>query len=107
MRSTFNHLLSRIPPARILGVLLLSCACLGVVYAQAITGRISGTVTDPAGAVLPNISVVVTNEATSLARSITTDADGFYTVTNLPAGAYSVTVEQSGFKKLLKTENIL
>ncbi|HVF86915.1 MAG TPA: carboxypeptidase-like regulatory domain-containing protein [Pyrinomonadaceae bacterium] len=107
MRSTFNHLLSRIPPARILGVLLLSCACLGVVYAQAITGRISGTVTDPAGAVLPNISVVVTNEATSLARTITTDADGFYTVTNLPAGAYSVTVEQSGFKKLLKTENIL
>ncbi len=107
MRIPFNHLLLRIPPARILSVLLLSCACLGAVYAQAITGRISGTVTDPAGAVLPNVSVAVTNEATNLERTGMTDADGFFTVTNLPAGAYSVTVEQSGFKKLLKTGNNL
>ena len=107
MRITFNHLLLRIPSARILGALLLSCACLGAVYAQAITGRISGTVTDPAGAVMPNVSVTATNEATNLERTVTTDADGFYTVTNLPAGAYSITVEQSGFKKLLKTGNNL
>ncbi|MBA3439886.1 MAG: TonB-dependent receptor, partial [Pyrinomonadaceae bacterium] len=81
--------------------------CLSPVKAQAITGRISGTVTDPAGAVLPNVSVTVTNEATNLARTVTTDGDGFYTVTNLPAGNYIVVVEQSGFKKFLKNGNNL
>lgn len=89
-----------------LGVLLMTM-CLSPVGAQAITGRISGTVTDPAGAVLPNVSVTVTNEATNLARTVTTDGDGFYTMTNLPAGNYSVAVEQSGFKKFLKNGNNL
>ncbi len=107
MRTTFNHLLSRIPRARILGVLLLSCACLGAVNAQTIFGRISGTITDPAGAVLPNVPVTVTNEATNLTRTVTTDEDGFYVVTNLPVGNYTLLVEQSGFKKSLQSGNSL
>lgn len=101
-----NRLLTKVFPASTFAALLL-LVCTSLTLAQAITGRISGTVTDPAGAVLPNVSVVVTNEATNLARTVTTDADGFFTVTNLPAGSYSVTIEQSGFKKLLKTANSL
>ncbi len=71
--------------------------------AQTITGRISGTVTDASGGVLPGVEVVVTNEGTGLKRNDTTNSEGFFVVTNLPVGPYSVQVEHAGFKKALKT----
>jgi hypothetical protein len=71
--------------------------------AQTITGRISGTVTDLSGAVLPGVVVRITNEATTSSRTVTTDGDGFYVATNLPVGDYSLTVEHQGFKKSTKT----
>src|SRR4051794_7135079 len=67
--------------------------------AQTVVGRISGTVKDPSGAVVAGASVAVTNAATNLERTVKTDEDGFYTVTNLPVGTYTVSVEQAGFKK--------
>ncbi|MEJ7710516.1 MAG: carboxypeptidase regulatory-like domain-containing protein [Pyrinomonadaceae bacterium] len=75
--------------------------------AQTIFGRISGTVTDAAGAVLPNAAVTVTNEATNQARTVNAADDGAYTVTNLLPGNYSVSVEQSGFKKAVQNGNNL
>jgi hypothetical protein len=67
--------------------------------AQTIFGRISGTVTDSAGANIPGAEVTVTNLATNLVRTATTDDNGFYTVTNLPVGAYSVGAVRTGFKR--------
>lgn len=71
--------------------------------AQAITGRISGTVTDGSGALVPGASVKITHDATQQSRGAATDPNGFYVVTNLPVGNYTVTVESRGFKKTTKS----
>ena len=89
--------------ACVIGALLLACGSL-TISAQTNTGRISGTVMDASGAVIPNASVIVTNAATNSARTATTDENGFYTVTNLPAATYIVAVEQKGFKKIVQTD---
>jgi hypothetical protein len=80
---------------------LVLCLLLGGMGASAQTsvGRISGTIKDASGAVVPGSTVTVTNAATNLLRTATTDADGFYTVTNLPVGTYVVAAESSGFKR--------
>ncbi|MBI2689215.1 MAG: TonB-dependent receptor [Acidobacteria bacterium] len=62
-------------------------------------GTIRGTVTDPSGAAVPGANVTVRNVDTGLTQSITTGADGVYTVPYLPAGNYSVTTEKQGFRK--------
>ncbi len=92
-------------PSRRLAVSLACCLLLALalapreVAAQTNVGRLSGTVTDATGAVVPGAGVTVTNAATNLVRTATTDADGFYTVTNLPVGTYVVAVESQGFKR--------
>src|SRR5262245_65173047 len=73
------------------------------VFAQSIVGRISGTITDTTGGVLRGATVKITNEATASTRSVTADDNGFYIVTNLPPGNYTITVEQTGFKKSVQT----
>jgi hypothetical protein len=85
---------------------LLALICSGFssgLLAQTTTGRISGAVTDAGGALVPGVTVKITNEATQQPRSATTDSNGFYVVTNLPVGNYTVTVEHQGFKKATKT----
>jgi hypothetical protein len=77
------------------------------VAAQTNVGRISGTVTDTSGAVIANAAVTVTNEATMQTRATVSDDGGFYVITNLPVGTYSVSAEQQGFKKAVKTGHVL
>jgi hypothetical protein len=74
---------------------------------QTIVGRISGTIVDSSGAVVPDANVTVTNSATNATRTATSDASGFYTVTNLPVGTYTVMVERTGFKKASQIDNVL
>src|SRR5947209_213278 len=68
-------------------------------FAQTSFGRISGTVTDPGGAVLSGAPVVITNSETQASRTVNTNDSGFYSATNLPIGTYSVKIEQPGFRK--------
>ncbi len=99
MRSTSNSGVQGFNALRIIAVLLLMiCGGLSV-QGQTVFGRISGTVKDPNGGGIPNATVTITNLATNLARTATTDGDGFYTATNLPAGTYSVAAVGKGFKK--------
>jgi hypothetical protein len=72
-------------------------------FLQTNVGRISGTVTDTSGAAVQGAVIKVTNDATSQPRTTSTDDNGFYVVTNLPVGTYSVTAEHQGFKKSLQT----
>ena len=65
--------------------------------AQNSTGRISGVITDPSGAVISGAKVVVTNTATNTRSETVTDANGTYQVLDLPIGNYSVSVEKDGF----------
>src|SRR6266404_124551 len=59
---------------------------------------IVGTVTDPSGAVMPNVNITVTNTETSWTRTIPTNDSGQYVVPNIQIGHYSVKAEASGFK---------
>jgi len=68
------------------------------VWGQANAG-VTGTVTDASGAVITDASVTVTNEATSVSSRTTTSSSGTYSVTGLIPGAYTITVEKTGFKK--------
>jgi len=68
--------------------------------AQVLYGSIVGTVTDQGNAVVPKVSVTVKNTATGLSREATTDELGYYSVPNLPEGAYDVSATAPGFKVL-------
>ena len=74
---------------------LLLCGC-GTAFAQA-TATINGRIVDSGGAVLPGVTVTVTNAATGAARNTVTNAEGLYTVPALPPATYSVRAELSGF----------
>src|SRR5580704_13785856 len=71
-------------------------------FGQAGTGTISGTVRDPAGAVVANAPVEVRNTDTNIPYPTVTTDTGAYTVTQLPPGPYSVTTSAPGFKKLIR-----
>jgi hypothetical protein len=80
----------------------LLCACLAVAdlaSAQTITASITGTASDPTGAVVPNATVTATNTETNIRSTTTTNAEGIYTFPFLRVGPYTVTVESKGFKK--------
>ncbi len=86
-----------------LGRLVLFCA-VGMLLAlsmsaQTSTGGITGTVTDPAGAVVPGAKLALTNLDTNDRREQLSNEIGVYTFTALPPGRYRLEVEHSGFKK--------
>jgi hypothetical protein len=89
-------------------VLFLS-ACLSVIVitkatAQSITsGDITGTVTDPSGAVVPNAKVTATNVNTNAPQSTATTQQGNYRFAFLPQGRYNVSVKATGFQPLQLT----
>jgi hypothetical protein len=77
---------------------LVCCAvAAAIAQAQAIGGKISGTVSDPAGAVIRKATVTATNEGTGAARRSTTDENGYYTLAELPVGFYALKIEGGGF----------
>ena len=67
--------------------------------AQGTLGTIRGVVTDPSGAVVPSVRIVVTNESTGITRAVQSDATGNYEVVNLIPGSYTVAAEAAGFKR--------
>lgn len=81
-----------------LKVTLLSILCASCSIAQLSTGTINGTVKDDTGASLPGARVTIKNIETGLANSVITDSIGNFTVPNLQAGHYSITVSRDGFK---------
>ena len=78
----------------VLAVLALTFSAL----AQVQNGQFSGTVTDPTGAAIANAKIKVTNAATDLNVTVTSNSSGNYTVKELPVGSYKVTIEAAGFK---------
>jgi Carboxypeptidase regulatory-like domain/TonB dependent receptor-like, beta-barrel len=79
-------------------LLALTLAWTPAVWAQSDRGSMTGTVTDPSGAVVPNAKVTVTNLNTNEVRDTTTSDQGSFTVPQLKADPYKVTVEAPGFK---------
>ena len=67
-------------------------------FAQRTTGDISGTVMDTTGAILPGVTVTAVCTETNLTRTAITDAQGAYSIPELPGCLYRVTAELPGFK---------
>ncbi len=70
--------------------------------AQVFTATLSGLVADPSSAAIPGAAVTVRNVDTSDTRKTTSSADGRYTLSQLPPGAYEITVEAKGFKRYVE-----
>jgi hypothetical protein len=91
---------SRLSAFLALGLLLFLAPSL--LRAQGLSG-ITGTVTDPSGAVVPDAKVTATNDATGVSSQTTTTSAGTYTLTDLIPGTYTVRIEKAGFAaRLLK-----
>src|SRR4029450_6462513 len=83
----------------VLGLVAAVCLLLPAsLAAQAVTGTILGALTDPTGAVMPGVTVTLTNSGTGLVRVVVTDSNGEYTAPSLPTGRYIVKAELPGFK---------
>jgi outer membrane receptor protein involved in Fe transport len=89
--------------------LLVACFLLipAFLIAQTFRGTILGTVTDPSGNVISGATVKVHNTATGLERTVTTTADGTYTIPELPIGTYTVTINQTGFQTSVTSDVIV
>jgi type 1 fimbria pilin len=88
-------------------LLLLLAAASASAAAQTGTSRITGTVFDPTGAVVPGATVTALHEATGISQTQTTTDAGLYSFASLPVGTYTITVEKSGFKTARQTGNVL
>lgn len=81
----------------ILAVALLILASGAAVWSQSVQGVITGTVTDPTGAVVPNATVTITNAGTNISQSTTTGSDGSYRFGLVPPGTYTVEIKAANF----------
>src|ERR1051325_959468 len=82
---------------RLVTVALLATCCSALVYAQSTTdGAIGGTVYDSTGAVVANAKITVHNNGTNAEQTIVSDASGYYRVTGLQSGSYTVSISGSG-----------
>lgn len=89
---------------RFLFLILFASSLSAVISAQvAITGKITGVVTDSSGAAVPNATVTVRSSALMTPRTTTTAADGGYLFDLLSPGTYEVTVTASGFQSVNET----
>src|SRR6266576_2414717 len=87
-------------------VLFMSLGVSGMLFAQSDLGRISGFIKDPSGATISNAKVTVRNN-TGVERQTTTNDSGYYVVTNVPPGLYTMIAEATGFQKYETTNNKL
>ncbi len=84
--------------SHLLVLLFLSAFASSLLAQSAGTGALTGTVTDPTGAVIPGVSVTAVNNETGLERTTLTREDGSYRFPLLPPGPYRVKFVNAGFK---------
>ncbi len=84
---------------------MVACVLLifGVAYAQSDRGTITGTIADPAGAMIPNAQIEAKNTATGATYQTVSSSTGNYTLAQLPVGVYQLTASMSGFKQYVRT----
>jgi hypothetical protein len=81
--------------------------CLPTAWAQTGQGIISGIVTDPAGASVPNSAVAIRNTSTNVVIKATTNDTGYYEIRDLNPGNYEIAVTASGFEKEVRPDIVL
>jgi len=90
-----------LPPFIAMAFLALICMTPAASAQQAATATLSGRITDPAGAVIVKATVTAKRKATGAERKTETNSEGIYGLPNLTPGQYEVTIEASGFKKVI------
>ena len=95
-------------PALFEALVLCLLACVSffpcALWAQSTNASVSGRVTDPSKAVIPEAKVAAVNAGTSFSYETVTNSSGEYFLTNLPPGTYRLEVEKVGFKKLIRAD---
>jgi len=104
-----THTLIHALPAWASTLVVFSFASLapGVIWAQASTAQINGTVRDASGLAVPGAEVKATETDTGAARTVTSGADGNYVVPNLPVGPYQLDVTKAGFARFTQSGIVL
>jgi hypothetical protein len=72
----------------------------GAAWSQSVQGVITGTITDPSGAVVPNATVTITNVGTNISQTTTTGSEGSYRFPLVPPGAYIISVKAANFAEV-------
>ncbi len=80
-------------------IVVLSFAIAGMAQSQSAAADLTGTVTDPTGAVVAGATVTAKGVGTGINRTVTTDSEGNYRIIGLPPGDYEITAEAASFKK--------
>ena len=88
-----------------LAFLLLTFCLIGVANGQGTTSRVTGTVVDEKGSIVPGAAVTLTNESTQTTLTTETGTGGTYVFDQIQAGKYTVSVEKQGFKKSVSVGN--
>jgi hypothetical protein len=92
---------------RVFAVVLVLACVTNQLCAQATDARITGLVTDPSKAVIREVQVVATNNATGVRYPTTTNASGIFVLEGLPIGQYRIELEHQGFKSIVMPGVIL
>src|SRR5205814_3740775 len=87
-------------------MLFMSLGTSGILFAQSDLGRISGFIKDPSGATIANAKVTVQNKS-GVERQTTTNESGYYVITNVPPGFYTMIAEAAGFQRYETRDNKL
>ncbi len=90
-------------PFRSLALAALAVFTSATLSAQVVNGTISGTVTDPSGALVPHAHVLVHNDDTGVQRTLTTGNEGTFAAPAIPIGFYTVTAESPSFAAYKRT----
>lgn len=86
-------------------IFIIAIALGGVAHAQGTTSRVTGIVTDSSGAAVAGAAVTLTNEGTNYSITTQTSNTGSYTFDLIQPGTYQITIEKSGFKKVVSKGN--
>lgn len=76
------------------------------IFGQSETGQISGTVSDSAGAVIPGATVIAKSTRTGLTRTVTTNGDGYFVISNVQPSTYEVTINSGSFQEFKVTREV-
>ena len=71
------------------------------------TATVTGTAADSSGGSLPGVQVTLVNQGTSLARSVTSAADGRFVFAGVPAGTYELKAELAGFRTVVRRDLVV
>ena len=102
MRKPFELRSNVLFTALVLGTSFLAAPLAPPLYAQAVSGDVSGYVNDPTGAVIPGAKVTLTNQASKSTRDTKSDSAGYFSFASIPAGTYQLEVQLNGFASFVE-----